>query len=117
MKLKELIDKMELNVWHLAEGSDPEINSGFSSDMLSHVVGHAKEGQIWLTCQSHRNCIGVASLKDIPVILLVNFSGTPDPEVLNLAKQEGISILSSEQNSFELSGILFQLFFPKEDEG
>jgi len=117
MKLKELINKMDLNVWHFAEGSNPDISSGFCSDMLSHVVGHAKEGQIWLTCQAHRNCIGVASLKDIPVILLVNFSGTPDPEVLTLARQEGISILSSKQNGFELSGILFQLFFPKGDEG
>lgn len=116
MKLKELISKMDLKVWHLTEGSDPDISSGFCSDMLSHVVGNAKEGQIWLTCQAHRNCIGVASLKDIPVILLVNFSGAPDSEVLKLARQEGISILSSEQNGFELSGLLFQLFSQKGNE-
>jgi len=116
MKVKELSNKMDLKVWHLAKGSDPEISSGFCSDMLSHVVGHAKEGQIWLTCQVHRNCIGVASLKDIPVILFVNFTGTPDPEVLDMARQEGICILSSEQNGFELSGILFKLFFPDGDE-
>ena len=112
MKLRELVSRMDLSVWQLEEGLNPEISSGFCSDMLSHVVGHAKEGQIWLTCQAHRNCIGVASLKDIPVILLVDFTGNVEQEVLDLAKQERIAILSSVKNGFEMSGKLFQHLFP-----
>ena len=33
------------------------------SDLLSEVMGKAREDMIWITSQAHRNIIAVASLK------------------------------------------------------
>lgn len=107
MKLSEIISEFNLTVGHLPETMDPEIVSGFSSDLLSHVVGYAESGQIWLTCQMHRNIIAVAVLKEIPAIVLVNSNEPVQKELLAVAEKEHIAVLSAPGNAFELAGRMY----------
>ncbi|MFA5712938.1 MAG: DRTGG domain-containing protein [Bacteroidales bacterium] len=108
MLLREIVEKLELKVFVGESLLDREIPWAYCSDLLSDVMGFAKESQLWITLQTHKNIIGVASLKDLGAILLVkNF--TPDKETMALAEAEEIPILGSALNSFDLSGELYNL--------
>lgn len=108
MRLKEVVEKLELKVFVGEELLDREISWAYCSDLLSDVMGFAQESQLWITLQTHKNIVGVASLKDLGAIILVkNFEPTPD--TIALAQEEGIPILGSPLNSFDLCGELYTL--------
>jgi len=49
MKVRELVEKLNLKVYSGESGLDNEITGGYTSDLLSDVMGFAKDGQIWVT--------------------------------------------------------------------
>ncbi|MDD2583966.1 MAG: serine kinase [Bacteroidales bacterium] len=108
MKLKEIKEKLDLKVFSGESELDKEVIGGYTSDLLSDVMGHANEGQLWITLQTHKNVMGVASLKDLAGIILVK-GFTPDADTVALSKSEGIPILGTEMEAFELSGKLYNL--------
>lgn len=108
MKLQEIIDSLSLKV--ITQGIDlnKEVTGAYASDLLSDVMGNAKEGHIWITLQLHLNIVAVASLKGLSAILLVN-NRVPDIDTLQKATSEKISILTSPLSAFELAGRLYAL--------
>jgi len=108
MKLTELIQKLNLSV-RAAKGSlEREVTGGYASDLLSDVLANSKEGNIWITLQIHQNIVGVASMKDLAGIILVN-SREPESETLEKAEAEKVPIMVSEMPTFELIGMLYSL--------
>src|SRR3989339_1761422 len=108
MKVKDIAQKMNLKVYSCEDALDNIVTGGYSSDLLSDVMGHSKEGQLWITLQTHKNIIGVASLRDLSAIILVK-GFTPDFETIKLSESENIPILGSDLDAFELCGELYQL--------
>lgn len=108
MKLKEVSEKLDLKVYSGHGDLDKEVTGGYSSDLLSDVMGHSKEGQIWITLQTHKNIMGVASLKDLAGIILVK-GFIPSADALALSESEGIAILGTDMEAFELCGKLYNL--------
>lgn len=108
MKLNELAAKAELEI--LCPGSDPEreVTGGYTSDLLSDVMGNAREGMVWITIQVHRNTIAVASLKEVAAVVLIG-GVRPDEETLEHAREEGVAILATQMPAFETSGRIYQL--------
>jgi len=106
MKIQEIIKALGCNV--LVEGSNDDVVTGYTSDLLSDVMGNCPEGSLWITIQRHMNVIAVAQLKRIVAILLVN-GIKPELDVINRAKEEGIYILSCNENAFQVSGKAFAL--------
>jgi hypothetical protein len=84
------------------------VSGGYSSDLLSDVIGNAQEGDAWVTMQKHVNIVAVAQLKGIAVIVLVN-GRRPDPETLERARQESIAIVSTGLPAFDAAGALYSL--------
>ena len=66
MKVTDVVEKLSLNVFSGQEGLEKEVTGGYSSDLLSDVMGHAEAGKIWITIQTHKNVLAIASLKDLP---------------------------------------------------
>ena len=108
MKVKDVAEKLSLKIFSGPEGLNREVTGGYTSDLLSDVMGHAQEGHIWITLQTHKNIMAVASLKDIAAIILVK-GFTPEPETIELSEQEGIPVLGSSSEAFELSGKLYEM--------
>ncbi len=108
MKLTELIQKLNLSVRSAKGNLEREVTGGYASDLLSDVLANSKEGNIWITLQIHQNIVGVASMKDIAGIILVN-SREPEPETLEKAEAEKVPIMVSEMPTFELIGMLYSL--------
>lgn len=108
MTVKEIVEKLNLKVFSGAEGLENEVKGGYASDLLSDVMGFAKEGQLWITLQTHRNVMGIASLKDLAAIILVK-GFVPDEDAVAASESEGIPILGSDMQAFELSGKLYEI--------
>lgn len=85
-----------------------EVTGGYTGDLLSDVMGNAKEGYIWITRQVHQNIVAVASLKELAGIILIN-ACEPTRETLEKAEAEKIPILVSNLPAFEISGRIYNL--------
>jgi serine kinase of HPr protein (carbohydrate metabolism regulator) len=109
MKISRVIEQLGLVIISDGSGTETEVTGGYVSDLLSDVMGNAKEGQVWITLQNHKNIIAVASLKDIPVIILVK-ELKPDAETLARSREENIMILGTTMEAFETAGMLYSLF-------
>lgn len=108
MKVKELIDTLDLTLFCGEGGTGNEVKGGYTSDLLSDVMGNVEEDMIWVTMQTHQNVVAVASLKDVAAVLIVN-GYEPDDEMLEKGKEEDLPILGTERSAFEVSGLIYQL--------
>ena len=108
MKLKEVAEKFGLEVKCGADKLEQEIGGGYTSDLLSDVIANAKAGDIWITLQIHENIVGVASMKDLLGIIIIN-GRQPEEETIEKAEEEDIPIMVSNLPAFQLVGELYQL--------
>ncbi len=108
MKVSDIINELGLTVFSGQSGIDKEITGGYVSDLLSDVMGHAKEGQIWCTLQTHKNVMAIASLKDLSAIILVK-GFKPDEDMAEQGEVEGVPVLGTTETTFEIVGKLYEL--------
>lgn len=108
MQVKDIITTLELKVFGGSQGLDREITGGYTSDLLSDVMGYAEHGKIWITLQTHKNVIAIASLKELAAVILIK-GNNPDTDMLAQAKEEGIPVLGTNEEAFEITGKLFNL--------
>ena len=108
MKITDIITKLDLKVVSGFNGLSNEITGGYVSDLLSDVMGNAKEGQVWITLQTHQNIIAVGSLKDISAIIIVK-GFVPEADTIEKSNVENIPVLSTELDTFNVTGRLFDL--------
>ena len=108
MKVQELVDKLGLKVLAGKNGLDREIDGCYISDLLSDVMGNAQEGNIWITLQTHKNVMAVASLKEMSCIILVKDLGANE-DTINQANEEELPILQTSLPTFEIAGLVYNL--------
>jgi serine kinase of HPr protein (carbohydrate metabolism regulator) len=108
MQVKDIITILDLKVFGGSQGLDREITGGYTSDLLSDVMGHAESGKIWITLQTHKNVIAIASLKELAGVILIK-GNEPDSDMLTQAKEEGIPVMGSNEEAYELTGKLYNL--------
>ena len=118
MTLREVRDALDLELLNDLP-VEREVAGGYCSDLLSDVIAHAEEGDIWVTLQIHLNIVAVAAMKQVAGVILTG-GRKPNAETLEKATSEGLPILSSELPAFELVGRLHRLGVtgvPPRDEG
>jgi len=104
MKVHEIPDIVEGKLLTKTP-EDREIDGGYTSDLLSDVMGNASEGNVLITIQGHKNTVAVAQLVGLPAIVLCN--GRPAPEdMVKLAEEEQIALISTKMNQFDASNRL-----------
>ncbi len=108
MQVIELVEQLNLKILSGSNGLDREIEGCYVSDLLSDVMGNADAGNIWITLQTHKNVMAIASLKELACIILVkNLVASED--TLNQSNEEGIPILSTSMETFEITGKIYNL--------
>jgi len=108
MKLVKVVDELALAVKTAQGGVDREVQGGYASDLLSDVMANSQEGDIWVTIQGHPNIVAVATLRDLAGVILAN-GRQPDAETLQRAEEEGIPILCTSLQTYEVVGRLYRL--------
>lgn len=100
MTVQQMMEVMELKVLTGEVGLEKEIRGGCVGDLLSYVMSHGKEKNIWITIQGHINTLAVASLIGISAIVLADESQATQ-EMIEKAKEEEIPVLVTPLSSFE----------------
>ena len=106
-KKKKLIEELEFKCVTGVNLLDKEPKWAYVSDLLSDVMGRAQPQMIWVTSQIHKNIVAVASLIDLSAIVIVN-ERKPDEDMLKLAEEEGVVVLTSDKPAFETAGMLYR---------
>ena len=98
MTVKELCQKNGYEVLCMPD-PDREVTGGYAGDLLSWVMGRAKEGDAWVTIMSNVNIIAVASLAD-PSCIILSENVSPDDGVLARAEAQGVNLLKTRKDTF-----------------
>ena len=108
MTIRDLITQLGLGVRTGEQGLDREVTGGYVSDLMSDVLAHGEEGNVWITLQLHENVIAVASVKDLAGVIVIN-GREPEAGTLSKAETEGIPIMVSQQSAFDVVGRLYAM--------
>ncbi|UCF99044.1 MAG: hypothetical protein JSV89_05775 [Spirochaetaceae bacterium] len=111
MRLREVSETLDLRIRSAAKQMDTEVRGGYASDLMSDVMAHAEQGDLWVTLQIHVNIVAVAAMKELAGIVLVN-GREPEADTVMKAEEKGVPILVSELPAFELIGRLYELGIP-----
>jgi BioD-like phosphotransacetylase family protein len=112
--LEELSRKLSLEVRTATGKLGTEVTGGYAADLLSCAMAKAREGNVWVTLQSHPNIVAVASLLNLAGVIVTE-GMIPDAATLEKAEGEGIPILTTELTTFTVVGRLFELGVPGVD--
>ena len=82
---------------------DPEreVTGAYAGDLLSWVMGRAKEGNVWVTVMTNANTIAVATLSDSSLIIISDGSDVPG-DIIALAEEKGVNLAKAELSTYEL---------------
>jgi serine kinase of HPr protein (carbohydrate metabolism regulator) len=108
MKVRELVEKLNLKVVSGENGLDRDIDGCYVSDLLSDVMGNAEMGNVWVTLQTHKNVMAIASLKELACVILVK-NLMPSDDTIEQSNDEGIPFLSTDMQTYETVGKIYQL--------
>ena len=108
MTLNDIVKRLELKVRTGESQLNREVTRGYVSDLMSDVIAHGREGDLWVTLQTHQNVVAVAVMKSLSAIILVN-DREPQEDTIQKAEAESMPIMISGLPAFELVGRLYAL--------
>ncbi len=101
-------EKFGLTLVGGGENSSNTITNVYIGDLLSWVMGKAKEGCAWITIQSHINIVAVALLVNAACIIICEDS-VPDADTIAKSEAEGIPLLQTSLTSYEIAELFAEL--------
>ena len=99
MTVEELCKVCELNPIYMADPT-AQVCGAYACDLLSWVIGRAPEKAALVTVMTNVNVIAVAVMADLSCVILCE-GVSPDDAALQKAKEQGVTVLSSEQPVYE----------------
>ncbi len=90
---------------------DVEISGGYGADLMSDVLAFSQPDSVLLTGLTNPQVVRTAQMAEFCAIIFVR-GKQPQIETLQIAKQEGIPLVSSPYGMFELSGRLHRAGLP-----
>lgn len=84
-----------------------EVHTACGSDMMSDVLAFVKDQSVLLTGLCNPQVIRTAEMMDMVCICFVR-GKIPDNEIINIARQKEIVLLSTELRMFSACGILYE---------
>ncbi len=106
MKISMIKDLLEAEVVCGEENLERHVYSACGSDMMSDVLAFVKDQAVLLTGLVNSQVIRTAEMMDMVCIVLVR-SKLPTPEMIELANESGIVLLSSKKRMYDACGILY----------
>lgn len=84
------------------------VDSVGAADLMSDVLRLSSPGMLLLTGLSSPQAVRTAAVADLRAIVFVR-GKRPDVEVVSLAAEKGIPLLSTPMTMFEASGVLYSV--------
>ena len=106
MKISEISSLLDAKVLCCEDCVSHEVNSACGSDMMSDVLAYVKNQAVLLTGLINPQVIRTAMMMDMRCIVFVR-DKKPSEEMIELAKEANIVLLSSPKRMFDACGILY----------
>lgn len=106
MKIVTIKELLNAEVLCGEESLDNHVYSACGSDMMSDVLAYVKDQAVLLTGLVNAQVIRTAEMMDMVCIVFVR-SKRPTPDMIQLAKDCGIVMLSTEMRMYEACGKLY----------
>lgn len=85
---------------------DREVHSACGSDMMSDVLAYVKDQAILLTGLVNTQVVRTADMMDMLCVVFVR-GKTPDEDMIALAKERNIALMSTTHRMFTACGLLW----------
>lgn len=108
MKVKDITNIEHLRMINTKGNLSNELSGIFACDLLSHVMGHAEEGNVLITVLNNINVLGVASLLDLSCVIFTHDTEVND-EIIKKANELEIPLLVTPKTTSEITVILANL--------
>ena len=106
MQISYLRDLLEASVLCGEDRLEEDVSTVFASDMMSDVLAYGQGQSLLLTGLLNQQVIRTAEMLDMRCIIFVR-GKTPAEEVLTLAREKGIAVISAQRGMFTASGLLY----------
>lgn len=106
MKISEVQSYLNAEILSGKELLDEVVVYGYSCDLMSDVLAFVRNNVLLLTGLVHPQVIRTAELLDINAIVIVR-GKIPGDEVLEMAKERNIAVLTTKHSLFTASGLLY----------
>lgn len=106
MKIVTIKQLLEAEVVCNEELLEKHVYSACGSDMMSDVLAYVKDQAVLLTGLVNSQVIRTAEMMDMVCIVLVR-SKLPTPEMIELAKESGIVLMTTKKRMYEACGLLY----------
>jgi len=106
MKIHEIIQLLDAKVCCCEELLDHDVFSACGSDMMSDVLRYVKDQGVLLTGLVNSQVVRTAEMMDMVCVVFVR-GKNPTEEMLELARECEIVVLSCDKRMYEACGILY----------
>ncbi len=106
MKINDIKALLDAEVLCGGESLEKEIHSACGSDMMSDVLAYVKDQAVLLTGLVNAQVIRTAEMMDMKCIVFVR-SKRPSQDMIDLAEESGIAVLTSPKRMYDACGILY----------
>ena len=106
MKIREIQELLKAEIVCGEDSLDREVYSACGSDMMSDVLAYVKDQAVLLTGLVNPQVVRTAEMMDMVCIVFVR-SKVPSEEMLALAKENGIVMMSTNKTLYNTCGILY----------
>ena len=106
MKISTMKDLLDAKVLCCEENIDRTVYSAFGCDLMSDVLAYVNDQAVLLTGLVNPQVIRTALMMDMICIIFVR-SKMPTDEMLALAKENGIVVMSTDKTMYTSCGLLY----------
>ena len=106
MKISEMQKLLDAEVLCCEENLAKEVYSAFGCDLMSDVLAYVTDQAVLLTGLVNPQVIRTALMMDMSCIVYVR-SKAPNADMIDLAKENGIVMMSTNKTLYNACGILY----------
>ena len=106
MKISEIVHCLNAALCACEDKSDTNITSACGADLMSDVLAFSKENAMLLTGLVNPQVIRTAEMMDMEAVTFVR-GKSPTAEMIALAEERGIALLSTKYPMFTACGLLY----------
>ena len=106
MTIRELADILEAKVMIHGERMDEPVDTACGSDLMSDVLAFVKDKTVLITGLINPHVVRTSEMLDITCIVFAR-GKLPSEEILEMAEEIGITVLSTEMTTYTACGELY----------
>jgi predicted transcriptional regulator len=106
MKISKMQELLDAKVLCCEENLGKHVYSAFGCDLMSDVLAYVTDQSVLLTGLVNPQVIRTAMMLDMVCIIFVR-SKVPSDEMIQLAKENGIVMMSTEKTLYNTCGLLY----------